>query len=193
MTRDNFPTAEAYCIQALALARRHQNRVGMAHILTGFGELARQQDDYGRAETLYREAMTLAQELNQKTRMMMLAHNLGYVALQKGDMRRAAASFKQALQLGQELPDRENFGMCLIGLGGVSVMEGKAERAARLFGAGDAELRTLGVALSPADQMEYDRYRALAQQALGEPDFARHYTAGQALSEEEAEAIANQS
>jgi predicted ATPase/DNA-binding SARP family transcriptional activator/Tfp pilus assembly protein PilF len=193
MTRDNFPKAEAYCIQALALARRHQNRVGMAHILTGFGELARQQDDYGRAETLYREAMTLAQELNQKTRMMMLAHNLGYVALQKGDMRRAAASFKQALQLGQELPDRENFGMCLIGLGGVSVMEGKAERAARLFGAGDAELRTLGVALSPADQMEYDRYRALAQQALGEPDFARHYTAGQALSEEEAEAIANQS
>lgn len=122
-----------------------------------------------RRQTLYGEAPSaLAQELNQKIRVMMLAHNLGYVALHKGDTRRAAASFKQALQLSR-LPDRENFGMCLIGLG--HVYDGRESRPRRPARAGDTELRTLGVALyAPADQLEYDRYRALALQTLTETD-----------------------
>jgi hypothetical protein len=89
-----------------------------------------------------------------------------------------------------ELPDRENFGMCLLGLGGVATVEGDLERAVRLFGAGEQVLATIGAALAPADQAEYDRYRLRACAALTPDLYARLFAAGQQLSTEAMEALA---
>ena len=89
-----------------------------------------------------------------------------------------------------ELPDRENFGMCLLGLGGVAAVEGDLERAVRLFGAGEQVLAAIGAALAPADQAEYDRYRAITCALLDPTQYDQLFTAGQDLSTEAMEALA---
>ena len=158
--------------------------------LTGYGELVRLQGNYELALQLYREAMTLAEALHQKPRRVMLLHNLAYVVLHNGAPRQARQLFQQGLALGMELPDRENFGMCLLGLGGVAAVAGELERAARLFGAGEQGLASIGAALAPADQAEYDRYRTLALAALDPIKYAQFFAAGKQLSTEAMEALA---
>ncbi|HMN30217.1 MAG TPA: hypothetical protein PKE45_18840, partial [Caldilineaceae bacterium] len=176
--------------QALATARANQDRAGTAFILTAVGELARQEGDYARAAAYYDEAMTLARTLGQKARVMMLLHNQGYVALQRDEAGHAAATFRACLKLGLELPDKENFGMCLIGLGCVAIVEGQTPRAIRLFAAGARTLADLGADLVPADQMEFDRYLALARERMPAERFARLWAEGQALAPEQAQALA---
>lgn len=185
----NFAEAHTRYAEALAAARHLRNLGLIAFILTGYGELVRLQGDYDLAAQLYREAMTLAEELHQKPRRVMLLHNLAYVVLYNGAPRQARQLFQQCLALGMELPDRENFGMCLLGLGGVATVEGDLERAVRLFGAGEQVLATIGAALAPADQAEYDRYRTRASAALDPVQYAYLFSVGQRLSTEAMEAL----
>ena len=190
LAEGHYAAAHAQYEEALATARRLHNLGLIAFILTGYGELARLQGDYALAAQLYREAMTIAEELHQKPRRVMLLHNLAYVVLHNGATRQARQLFQQGLSLGMELPDRENFGMCLLGLGAVAAVEGDLERAARLFGAGEHELAAIGAALAPADQAEYDRYRALVHAALDSTRCAQLFAIGQQLSVEAMETLA---
>lgn len=186
----NYAEAHARYQEALADARSLHNLSLIAFILTGYGELARLQGDYELAARLYREAMAVAEELHQKPRRVMLLHNLAHVVLHNGAIRQARQLFVQCLSLGMELPDRENFGMCLLGLGGVATLEGDLARAVRLFGAGEQVLASIGAALAPADQVEYDRYRARAQASLSPAEYAELFVAGQQLSTEAMETLA---
>ena len=186
----NYAEAHARYQEALADARSLHNLSLIAFILTGYGELARLQGDYELAARLYREAMAVAEELHQKPRRVMLLHNLAHVVLHNGAIRQARQLFVQCLSLGMELPDRENFGMCLLGLGGVATLEGDLARAVRLFGAGEQVLASIGATLAPADQVEYDRYRARAQASLSPAEYAELFAAGQQLSTEAMETLA---
>ena len=186
----NYEVAHVRYQDALDAARQLHNLSLIAFILTGYGELVRLQGNYELALQFYREAMTLAEELHQKPRRVMLLHNLAYVVLHNGAPRQARQLFQQCLTLGMELPDRENFGMCLLGLGGVAVVEGELERAARLFGAGEQVLGSIGAALAPADQAEYDCYRSLVLAALDPNKYAQLFAAGKQLSTEAREGLA---
>jgi predicted ATPase/DNA-binding SARP family transcriptional activator len=168
LSRKDFGRASPLYDEALATARRKKNKLTAAFILTAMGEMARLRNDYEQAEHHYQEAMALAIELRQRSRRMMLLHNLAYVALHRGETRRAVAFFGESGTLSLELPDRVNMGMCLIGLGSVAAVENDTLRAALYFGAGEMVLDTVGARLSPADEVEYRRYRALAE-AQGDP------------------------
>lgn len=190
LARHDLAGAEALLKQALDSARRIDDKSGECMTLGILGELARLQNDYSRAETLYHEAMALAELLHKKDRRVWLLHNMAYVVLNRGQPRRAAALFQESMRLGRELPNKENFGMCLLGLGTVAVIEDDLPRAVQLFGAALHILEDLGGNLAPADQIELDRYTAIAQERMDAATYRILFDQGRQLTPEAAEALA---
>jgi hypothetical protein len=64
--------------------------------------------------------------------------------------------------------------------------QGRAERAAQLLGAAKAPLDATGSRTHHVDRAEFDRSAAAARAQLGEDAFAAAWTAGQALTLDQA-------
>jgi hypothetical protein len=74
----------------------------------------------------------------------------------------------------------------------VVVALGQPLRGARLGGAAEAQREALGVPLAPATRSDQDQALRALRAALGEEGFAAAWAEGQALSLEEAVALALQ-
>ena len=74
----------------------------------------------------------------------------------------------------------------LEGMARVEAARGRPERAARLLGISAAQREEMGRPLSPFVQADHDHAASAARAAMGEDAFAAAWTAGQAMSLEEA-------
>jgi hypothetical protein len=108
--------------------------------------------------------------------------NLAHLAIQ-GDGDSAAERYPAGAHLARL--GTPNLAMALKGSPGRS-RSGHAEQAARLFGGAQALRDLVGTALLPHWQADHDRARAAAQTALGERAFAAAWTAGRAMTVEQA-------
>ncbi len=113
-------------------------------------------------------------------------HNLGGAVLHQRDERRAAVCFADGLTLSEELRFRYGIAMNLAGMAGVAAAKGQPEHSARLFGAADALFDAMGQVVEPGDRTEYDRNAAVARTQLGAQAFAAAWTAGRAMTMEQA-------
>ena len=176
--------------ESLALSRELGDAWLLARVLHYAGELARFCGDHDRARALYAESLALYQGLGLRHTAAIVLHNLGYVASRQGDPRRGMAFFAEALTRQVEHEDRLNVAHCLAGIAGMAAALGQPEPAARLLGAATALLATMGAAVWPVDQIEYDRSLAVVREQLGAARFAAAFAAGQALSPQDAVAEA---
>jgi len=62
--------------------------------------------------------------------------------------------------------------------------------AARLFGAVEAQIEAAGLAMTPADRADYERFRALTRSRLGEAAFDALLAEGRWWTQEQAAACA---
>jgi hypothetical protein len=85
---------------------------------------------------------------------------------------------------------RSGIAHCLEGWASVAGGAGRPEQAARLFGAAEALRDLTNTPRPPADVADYDRTLAALRAALGEEAFAAAWAAGQAMSLDEAVALA---
>ena len=165
-----------------------------AQLLNNLGEVARCEGDYARAGRLYEESLTLFREQGTTGDIARSLHNLGYVAHAQGDDDRAAARFAESLRLFQEWGNKRGVAECLAGVATVAVGRAaeheRARRAARLLGAAEAQFEAIGAAMWPADRLEHRRTVAAVSSALGDEAFAAAWTAGRAISLEQAIAYA---
>jgi hypothetical protein len=92
----------------------------------------------------------------------------------------------ESLTLFQQLGDQGGIAECLEALAGAAGAQGQPLRAARLFGAAEALREKIGVPLSPADRPTYDRTVAAARAQLDASAFTTAWTAGRALTMEQA-------
>jgi tetratricopeptide (TPR) repeat protein len=168
--------------ESVSIFRHEGDRVGLALSLNSLGELARIQNDDLQAETFYNESLSIYRELGHKRGLADLLHNLGYIAYHRGEYERAAGLFRESLDLELEQGNRRGIAECLIGLGGVFSGQGEVQRAVQLFAAAEKLLTSIGAALEPADQGEYDRTLAAIRAQLAPAEFQSTWEAGQALS-----------
>jgi predicted ATPase/transcriptional regulator with XRE-family HTH domain len=176
--------------EILAQARQLGEKGACANILNGLGELARSQGEYGRAAIYYAESLALWQELGNRSEFACVRSNQGLLAHNQGDEDLAAALLMEGLVLVRETGDQITIAYCLAGLGWVAMGQGWAERAARLLGAAKAPFEATGSLTQPVDRAEFDRNATAARAALGEDAFAAAWTAGQALTLDQAIAYA---
>jgi tetratricopeptide (TPR) repeat protein len=187
--------------ESLAEYRKAREFERIPQILNMLGEAALALGNFLEARGRFRESQALCRELGNTWDSAGALLGEGHVALAEGDIGAASASYTEALKLFANLPDwdhrrrRTGVAACLEGLAGTVA----PERATRLYGAaarlraavGRAVLSEFDVAYPlPGNRAVNDVAQSTVWAALGEEAFDAAWTAGQALTLEQAVAEA---
>jgi hypothetical protein len=116
--------------------------------------------------------------------------NLGPVVRDLGDRERATTLVKESLSIAAEFALRRQIADGLENLADLAARSGDGVRAARLLGAAEALRGALNAPLYPADQNAYAAIVAAARAGLSDEAFVAAWSAGRALSMEQAVAEA---
>jgi len=110
--------------------------------------------------------------------------------LDQGALERASVCYRESLALRQETGEKEGIATALEGLAAVTGMHGQPVNAARLCGSAESLRARLSAPLPPIDRSHHQRTVAAIRAQLDEPTFRKAWTAGQAMTLEEALAAA---
>ena len=203
LRRCDYPAARSFYEQFLANGREMGNVWFAAQALNNLGEVARCEGDYEGAAVFYDESLQLFRELESSGDIARSLHNLAYVAHHTGEDARAAGLFHESMERFQERGNKRGVAECLAGLAAVALGFARHEpqarrapagaalqRSAVLLAAARAEFEALGVAMWPADQVEYDRNLTALRSTLDAGSFERAWAEGQGISLETAIAYA---
>jgi ATP/maltotriose-dependent transcriptional regulator MalT len=190
--QSDYARAEALLQEALAEFGELGNRLGVAAVLQTLGAVAAGRGDHAPARALLEEALATFRELDAHLYTAACLHHLATVAQDEGDTGRATSLLAESLMLRQTDGDRRGVAECLESLAQVAGARDQGETAVRLFGAAEALRETIGAPLPPAARPAYVRALAAARAAVGPERFAGAWTAGRALTAEQAIALALQ-
>jgi predicted ATPase/class 3 adenylate cyclase len=171
--------------ESLAVRQSMQDRRGSAIVLNNLGVVAEDQGDIDQAASFYRESLAILQALGDKSGTAVTVSNLAAIAARRGDCEGAAQYYRDALLLRDELGDRPGIATCLEGMALLAQVQHLPDRAARLLGAAAALRESIGVALSPGDQAQYDRVLADARRDRDASAFDADWMTGRAMSVED--------
>jgi tetratricopeptide (TPR) repeat protein len=184
--RGDLEAARRSYQECLAIARDVEHKMLIFGGLIGLGKLDRARGAWSEARARYQKCLVVAQQLGKAFTADAL-RLLGSTAYAEGDGESARAYFHA---LWQVLPLRGAAASCLEELAGVASAQCLPERAARLLGAVEGCRKASGATSPCFDCSEHERRVAAARGALGEEAFAAAWTAGQAMSAEQALAYA---
>jgi predicted ATPase/transcriptional regulator with XRE-family HTH domain len=153
-------------------------------------EVAWLQGDLERATTLAEEGRVGAEAAGIPFVVAGQATMLGQLAHQQGNYPLAKARYREALALYCTFRSPTSTARCLEGLAATLGAEGCYEQAARVCAAAAALREQAQTPLPPAERGPFEQVVATTRAALGEPAFAEQWTAGTALTQEEALAYA---
>jgi non-specific serine/threonine protein kinase len=190
--RGNLEAAQGLCEESLAIGQPLGDRWGLIPALWLLGHIAFLQHDYATAHSRWEESHQVCREVGDQWNLAWSLNGLGHVASRRGEWTVAQAYHEQSLPIFQELESRWGVLHAVARLAQVAGERIRPERAARLFGAADALLERMGVALDPHQRAEFDSGVAAARAALGEEHFAAAWALGRAMTQEEAVAEALQ-
>jgi predicted ATPase len=165
---------------------------GTARVLYDLGRVAWLVGDLERATQHFAESLSLLREADSNEWAEMVLIYTGYIALAQDDIKRAAACFRECLTLWQIAGDPSFLPIMLAGMAEVAKVQKKPQRAGQLFGAAVQfeELTTYG--RPPSERIDYERFVAAARSQLADPTFAAAWAEGQAMTLEQAVALAKE-
>jgi predicted ATPase/transcriptional regulator with XRE-family HTH domain len=178
--------------ESLALSQAIGDRWLSAVTLITLGELARLTSDYDDARQLYEQSLALLRQIGDKWFIAMVLNNLGQVAQYQGRLAQAQAIQVESLSLCEEVGNYRGAAFCLENFAGVAGLLGQCERAARLLGAAQALRAVTHTVMETGtlDCLDHDRAVNIARAGLNEAAFQAAWTAGRAMTPEEAIAYA---
>jgi predicted ATPase/DNA-binding XRE family transcriptional regulator len=181
----NFAAAHQRLEDGLALEQALADPGRLESLLLYGGDLAMAEGDVATARSRYESGLTVGDTPEWSLRM------LGFVALDDGDLAAAHRYFRDSLDVyrrkGWPLGQAE----CLNGFAGLALAQEQSETAAQLLGAIAAFHRAVsGGGFHSHDRRANERFLAAARSVLGESGFATAWTAGQALTLDQAVAYA---
>jgi tetratricopeptide (TPR) repeat protein len=179
-------SARALYEESLAIAREIGDKHGIAASLGGLGIAADSQGDTASARPLHEESLALQRELGNQQGMAVSLFNLGSLACKEGDYTASQSCLTECLRLCLALGEKRFTFFALGGFGALATAQGQPERATRLYGASAALSAAIGVPLTAHRRKEADRDLATLRATLGEAVFDSAWSAGRALSWEQA-------
>jgi tetratricopeptide (TPR) repeat protein len=155
-------------------------------ITLGLGNIARAQGDYERAARMIEESLERSQATNDSWYHSLSLYALGKVCWAQHQVKQAHQLFVRSLTEAHKLGDKRGIAQCLEGLAGVGVSAGQPLHAVQLFATAEALREAMSAPLPPVERADYEHSLAAARAQLDEAMFAAAWTAGHAMSLEEA-------
>jgi predicted ATPase/DNA-binding CsgD family transcriptional regulator len=186
----------------LALYRELGDDSRIAATLLNLGDASRCLGDYRRAEAFYRESLDLFRTLGEPTGILVSVLNFGQATYHLGNFPEAKGALLEALAIAQETQTARFATGALTSLCSLILTEmdkpsavvaqdlSSMEQIARLSGLTARLIERSGKLLDPNDQAEYDHNVAAARARLGEEAFTAAWNEGNALTLEDALALA---
>ncbi len=193
--------------ESLTLCRQLGDKRMMAYCLLALGDQATILGDYDTAKAFLDESLSLFQAIGDKRGIAISYNNLGNIALGQGNYEAARTYYQESLALSYKIGSKQHIAHTLSGLAGMTAAVRRQdvatlqpiltvlpsdfyERAAQLLGAISALLQEIGGVLEPMERSINEQTVATARLALGEEAFTFAWKRGQAISLEQAVALA---
>lgn len=183
----DFVTARAYLQEALDIYRTLGDRWFMSQELWYLGKVVWQQGDRHQAIACWEESVALGRETGAKDFVSGSLLLLGFATQQAGKRRQAHAYFTESLTLYQQMAHNAGIAYALSGL--AELCE-KPVQSAQLLGATAALLASRRMLLDSLERSHYQRIHDEVRAQMDEAIFAAAWDAGQAMTLEEAVALA---
>jgi predicted ATPase/DNA-binding CsgD family transcriptional regulator/DNA-binding XRE family transcriptional regulator len=178
--QDDYLAARAWLEESLAISQEASDQRMSAQTLDRVGTIAQALGDYRLARSRYEESLALAQQVGDRLEQAWSLHNLGCLALDQGDYAAARSWFTQSLGLREE-HDSAGFVHALAEFAALAAADGLPACAARLEGATAALTQKTGILVQHSERGRYERWLAIARQAVGEDVAAAAWVEGQAM------------
>lgn len=185
-----YDQAEKWLRQASTLSREVGDPWQIAFCLNNFGELARSRGDYETARAYYVDSEAMYREADATGDHARLVHTLGYIALHDGEVDKADALFHESLAAFRRLGNKRGMAECLAGLAAVAEARNQHGHAALLLSAAETQMEASNATWWPADRVELERLRTAMMRELEAAELETYIAKGQALTFEEALALA---
>jgi predicted ATPase/transcriptional regulator with XRE-family HTH domain/Tfp pilus assembly protein PilF len=176
--------------ESLALVRELGDRKGIANSLNNLGNIADALGDYDHAERLHQESLGIMRELDDRQGIAASLNNLGRIAYERGHSAEARALLEESLVRSSNIGAKYQVAESLEGLASLAASLGDAQRAARLYGAAASLRKAIGAPLAPRERPAREREVAALRKQLGTRRLNRAWSAGEALSLDQAVADA---
>lgn len=181
--------------EALRIDTEIGDKRAMSYPLKNLGVVALDLAQYDEAQAYYAEALALRQEIGDKWGTASVLSSMGDVASAQKQYPQAAHFFARSLRLNREIGDHgldmhNFFGLAAAAAYPVPNTRPNLERAARLIGFCQGMLAQTGVAPQVWLQEEYEALMQTVKTALTEPVYATCWQEGQALTLDQAVALA---
>jgi predicted ATPase/class 3 adenylate cyclase len=172
--------------ESLALSRQAGDLRGVCVELGNLGYAEMAAGELGSARRNLAESLRIARELKDFEGEVVSTFNLGLAEYLGGATATAASLFAESLELARRWFIKANVGYGMLGLALTRSGPAAADRSARLHGAADNALEALGETPAALERQLRDTDQEKLQGAMGAGAFEAEYTAGRALTAEEA-------
>jgi tetratricopeptide (TPR) repeat protein len=199
--QEDYAKAYACSRESIGLLRQIGDKWALLWPLNQLGFLVRLKGDHPQARALLGESLTIARELGIRDAMADALRELGVIAWGEGEHQAARALLRESISLLRDIGTegtRPSIWRCLEALAAVAwaaKTPEKATRAVRLLGAATALREAVGTT-SPSrtlsDLPDSEGILAETRVTLGEAAFEHAWTAGRAMTLEQAVAFALQ-
>ncbi|HYP39647.1 MAG TPA: tetratricopeptide repeat protein [Chloroflexia bacterium] len=182
----NYEAARPLLEESLTIRRALKDSRGVALLLNNLGNMAAEQGTYGTARPLLDESLTVFRELGDRRGVTYTLNNLGRVALRQGDVQASCTYCAECLHLLADLGDKRRSAECLETVAEAISIEGHEIVAVRLWSAAALLRSTIGVPVAPSERPYHEAFITAVRAVVGEETWAAAWTAGQAMSFDQA-------
>jgi predicted ATPase len=172
--------------QSLALFREHGDNCRAVQQDAQLATIAFDEGNYAEARTRCEEALSFYRKVRFNIHIDTVLWMLGAIAIRERDYARAKAWYSECLRFHQQTGSYYQLAECLIGFASIANAEKRFERAAQLLGAAEIEIKTRKIPLENHDRTELQRLTAVLSEELNEAIFTAAWTAGRAMTREQA-------
>ena len=140
----DYPTAEAYGQESVALFRELGDKRNLALALRGLSQVYMYANERERSKPFLAEAMTLFQEVGDKRGILSMLFGFGVDAITNDEYKEGMALLNQHQTLAYELEDRVAIGIGVVYLGVAEFLQGHFDESEKLFREGLILVRPYG-------------------------------------------------
>ena len=176
--------------QAVTLARKAADPFCLTIALASYGVVLLALERYDESRAALEESVARGREAGDAWAVALPLRNLAIIAYRQQDYRTARTLLEESLHGLRAVGEKWFLSRSMETLAEVMTAAGEYERAAHLFGAAETLREAVGASVLAFYQPDYERAIGMARTALGQQRCESCWTAGRALSPDEAVAYA---
>jgi predicted ATPase len=190
LSNGDLESAEKYLDEAYEINQR-TSRNAMEYVLTGKGILCMLRGEYGHARAYLQKNIENLKEIGNRMGVLWGRARLGHVVLREGRVKEAHQILAETIAGFHADQNRNGLVFALDKMASLNVATQKQEVAAHLIGWSDTIRKEIGDPRPRIEQTDLDRDIAAIKAKIGAAAYETAYTAGQALTLNEAVVLAS--